>query len=201
MSKQLWLLAGGNGAGKTTFYRTRLKTLGVPFVNADEIAKELFPDASEKNSYFAAQIAEETRNKLLQEGRNFCFETVFSHSSKVDFVANAKALGYQILLVFIHLESTSLNKARVSQRTEEGGHDVPDDKIEKRIPRLLKHIKTAFPLCDQVRAFDNSSATDPFIPVFTMYNGINRKVLFHLSPLPDWANNLLKGLVKLPEST
>jgi hypothetical protein len=70
----------------------------------------------------------------LQEGRNFYFETVFSHPSKIDFVAHAKALGYQIILVFIHLEPTALNKARVKQRTEEGGHTVPEDKIENRIP-------------------------------------------------------------------
>ena len=178
--------------GKSTFYRTRLKDLGIPFVNADVIAKEVFPDAAEKNSYLAAKIAEEIRNKLLQEGQNFCFETVFSHPSNIDFVANAKALGYQIILVFIHLEHTALNKARVRQRTEEGGHNVPDDKIENRIPRLLEHIKTALPLCDQVRALDNSSATNPFVPVFTLYNGLDHQIITHLSPLPEWANKLLK---------
>jgi predicted ABC-type ATPase len=192
VSKQLWLLAGGNGVGKTTFYRTRLKNFGIPFVNADVIAKEIFPDATEKNSYLAAQIAEKIRNKLLQEGQNFCFETVFSHPSKIDFVANVKALGYQVILVFIHLESISLNKARVNQRIEEGGHSVPDAKIETRIPRLLEHIKTVLPLCDQVRAFDNSSATNPFEPVFTMHNGVECKVIPHLSPLPEWAINLLQ---------
>ncbi|SMG67229.1 [weak similarity to] Zeta toxin, partial [methanotrophic bacterial endosymbiont of Bathymodiolus sp.] len=191
VSKQLWLLAGGNGAGKSTFYRTRLKKLGIPFVNADVIAKEIFPDATEKNSYLAAKITAEIRNKLLQEGRNFCFETVFSHPSKIDFVAHAKALGYQIILVFIHLEPTALNKARVKQRTEEGGHTVPEDKIENRIPRLLEYIKIVLPLCDQVRALDNSSATNPFVPVFTLYNGVDQKIMTHLSPLPEWANKLL----------
>ena len=161
-------------------------------VNADVIAKEIFADAAEKNSYLAAQIAEEIRNNLLREGRNFCFETVFSHPSKIDFAANAKALGYQIILIFIHLESVSLNKARVNQRTKEGGHDVPDDKIENRIPRLLKHIKTAIPLCNQMWAFDNSSATNPFAPIFTIYNGKNRNLISHISPLPEWAINLLK---------
>lgn len=192
MSKQLWLLAGGNGAGKSTFYRTQLQKHGIPFVNADVIAQEIFPDAVEKNSYPAAKIAAEIRNKLLQEGRNFCFETVFSHPSKIDFVANAKALGYQIILVFIHLEPVALNKARVKQRTEEGGHNVPEDKIENRIPRLLQHIKIALPLCDQVRALDNSSATYPFEPVFTLYNGVEQKIITHLSPLPEWAKKLLQ---------
>ncbi len=91
-----------------------------------------------------------------------------------------------------HLESTSLNKARVKQRIEEGGHGVPNDKIETRIPRLLENIKTVLPLCEQVRAFDNSSAINPFVPVFTMYNGVDCKLIPQLSPLPKWAINLLR---------
>ena len=119
--KQLWLLVGGNGAGKSTFYRTQLKPLGMPFVNADDIARDVFPQAPEEHSYEAAKIAENLRNSLLEQGKNFCFETVFSHPSKIDFVAKAKALGYQVVMVFVHLEQSSLNKARVHQRIENGG--------------------------------------------------------------------------------
>ena len=187
-TKQLWLLAGGNGAGKSTFYRTRLAPYGIPFVNADLIARELFPEAPEIHSYEAAQIVEEIRNNLLLEGRSFCFETVFSHPTKVDFVGKAKALGYQVILVMIHLEATSLNKARVAQRVEEGGHDVPDDKIETRIPRLLLLIKSVIPLCDHVTLLDNSRADNPFVPVVTIRNGQAEKML---DPLPDWAQQLV----------
>ena len=80
--KQLWLLVGGNGAGKSTFYRTRLASLGLPFVNADDVARQLFPDAPEARSYDAARVAEELRLQLVREGRSFCFETVFSHNRK-----------------------------------------------------------------------------------------------------------------------
>ena len=186
-TRQLWLLAGGNGAGKSTFYRTRLAPLGVPFVNADLVARELFPEAPEAHSYEAAQIVEEIRNNLLLEGRSFCFETVFSHPTKVDFVGKAKALGYQVILVMIHLESTSLNKARVAQRVEEGGHDVPDEKIETRIPRLLQLVKSVIPLCDHVTLIDNSRADNPFVPVVTIRNGQAQKLL---DPLPEWAQQL-----------
>lgn len=187
-AKQLWLLAGGNGAGKSTFYRTRLAPLGIPFVNADLVARELFPEAPELHSYEAMQIVEEIRENLLIEGRSFCFETVFSHPSKVDFVGKAKALGYEVILVMIHLESTSLNKARVAQRIEEGGHDVPDEKIETRIPRLLRLIKSVIPLCDHVTLLDNSRADNPFIQVLTIRNGQVEKIL---DPLPDWARQLV----------
>ena len=187
VSKQLWLLAGGNGAGKSTFYRTRLAPLGIPFVNADIIAKELFPDAPEEHSYDAAQIAEEMRNRLLQDGRSFCYETVFSHLSKIDFIARAKTLGYRIILVFIHLETGNLNKARIYQRVMEGGHNVPEEKVEARIARTLVNIKTAIPLCDHVRILDNSYADDPFQLVVTIRDGV---IEYHRSPLPDWAQAL-----------
>ena len=187
-TKQLWLLAGGNGAGKSTFYRTRLAPLGIPLVNADLVARELFPDAPELHSYEAMQIVGEIRENLLLDGRSFCFETVFSHPGKVDFVGKAKALGYEVILVMIHLGSTSLNKARVAQRVEEGGHDVPDEKIETRIPRLLRLIKSVIPLCDHVTLLDNSRADNPFIQVLTIRHGQVEEIL---DPLPDWARQLV----------
>ena len=187
-TRQLWLLAGGNGAGKSTFYRSRLAPLEIPFVNADLIARELFPDAPEVHSYEAAKIVEEIRDNLLLEGRIFCLETVFSHPSNVDFVGMAKAQGYQVILVVIHLESPHLNKARVAQRVEEGGHNVPDDKIETRIPRLLRLIKSVIPLCDHVTLLDNSRADNPFVPIVTIRNGQVENIL---DPLPDWAQELV----------
>ncbi|MEZ4326175.1 MAG: zeta toxin family protein [Polyangiales bacterium] len=186
--KQLWLLVGGNGAGKSTFYRTRLASLGLPFVNADDIARQLFPDAPEARSYDAARVAEELRLQLVREGRSFCFETVFSHPSKVDFVAHAKSLGYEVVLVLVHVSTVALNQARVSQRVSEGGHAVPDDKVTARIPRVLAHVRDALPLCDQVRVLDNSSLSDPFRPVLTVRAGAVER---HVDPLPAWAAALI----------
>ncbi len=188
-NKQLWLLAGGDGAGKSTFYHTRLAPLGIPFVNADQIAKELFPDAPETHSYRAARVAAEMRGTLLNQGRSFCFETVFSHVSKIDFVAQAKARGYEVVLVFIHVDSIGLNKARIAQRVEAGGHHVPDKKVTERIPRLLANIKTVFPLCDHVYALDNSKIDDPYQPVFSIRRHILER---QQSPLPDWAVELVQ---------
>lgn len=186
--KQLWVLAGGNGAGKSTFYRTRLAPMGMPFVNADIVAKLLYPHAPESHSYDAATLAGQMRSQLLREGRSFCFETVFSHPSKIDFVAQAKTLGYEIILVFIHLSDASLNQARVAQRVSEGGHYVPDEKVVNRIPRVLKLIKQTLPLCDQVYFLDNSRADDPFQQAAAIRNG-QTNVLQHA--LPDWARELL----------
>lgn len=182
------MLTVGNGAGKSTFYRTALEQSGIPFVNTDIIARELYPKAPEAHSYDAAKITEVIRRNLLHAGESFCYETVFSHPSKVDFIAEAKALGYQIILVFIHLEPVALNKARVFQRVANGGHDVPEDKIEQQIPRLLGNLKSVLPLCDQVYLLDNSSAVDPFRKRATVRNGDIQRCL---SILPQWAEAIL----------
>ena len=94
---QLWLLVGGNGAGKTTFYRESALR-GLPFVNADLIARSLSPDAPELAIYDAARAADELRRRYLAEGATFCAETVFSHPSKVDFVREAKRHGFEVNL-------------------------------------------------------------------------------------------------------
>lgn len=188
--KQLWVLAGGNGAGKSTFYRTQLAPLGLPFINADILAKEVYPQAPEKHSYDAAMLATEMRFRLLHEGRSFCFETVFSHPSKIDFVAQAKVLDYEIILVFIHLDTASLNQARVAQRVSEGGHHVPDEKVVSRIPRLLKNIKKTLALCDQVYILDNSRLDRPFHQLAIIRK--NQKIQLETS-LPGWAKYLLEN--------
>jgi len=186
--KQLWILAGSNGAGKSTFHRTQLAPLGLQFINTDALAKELYPEAPEEHSYDAAKLATEIRFRLLNEGRSFCFETVFSHPSKIDFVAKAKVLGYQIILVFIHLDTVSLNQARVAQRLSEGGYNVPDEKVASRILRLLQNIKQTLPLCDQVRILNNSRIDNPFQQVAVIRNGQLQQEI----PLPDWAKDLLE---------
>lgn len=188
--KQLWILAGGNGAGKSTFYRTQLAPLGLAFVNANILVKELYPQAPEEHSYDAAKLAAEIRFRLLNEGRSFCFETVFSHPSKIDFVAQEKTLGYEIILVFIHLDTVSLNQARVAQQLSEGGHNVPDEKVTSRIPRLLQNIKKTIPLCDQVPILNNSRIDSPFQQVALIRNG--QKIQQEI-PLPDWAKELLES--------
>ena len=186
--QQFWILVGGNGVGKSTFYNLYLKHLGLPFVNADILAGLVYPDAPEAHSYDAAKLAERMRANLLLTGASFCFETVYSHPSKIDFIAQAKALGYEVIMVMIHLQSAQLNQARVAERVSEGGHSVPDEKVSSRIPRMLKHVKTSIPLCDRVQVYDNSFEDDPFKPVFSIMNGTVER---HIDSLPDWAEELL----------
>ena len=183
-SKVLWILAGGNGSGKTTFFSIFLKPKGMAFVNADIIAKDVYPDDPESFSYNAAKLAEKLRENLLIEGRSFCFETVFSHPSKVDFIAKAKSYGYTINLILVHVDNVEINLVRVLERVQHGGHTVPEAKIRARIPRVLENVAKAIPLTDNFMAFDNSDLNKPYQPVFSIRSGVKVE---HINPLPLWA--------------
>jgi predicted ABC-type ATPase len=186
--KQLWVLAGGNGTGKSTFFDHYLSKYGIKFVNADLIARTMDKDHPERLSYQAATLATEMRENMIAQGESFCFETVFSHESKIDFIAVAKAHGYTVILVYIHLTDPSLNEARVYQRTLVGGHDVPAEKIHSRIPRTMKNIKTALPLVDEAWILDNSSGQNRFQQIAILKKGsCDKKV----NPLPAWVTDLL----------
>jgi len=186
--KQLWLLAGANGAGKSTFYNNYLASSGMSFINADLIAKQIAPDDAEARSYEAAAIAAKLRSSYLHKGLSFCFETVFSHPSKIDFVAEAKSLGYEIILVYIHLQSSELNLARIAQRVSEGGHSVPEEKVLSRIPRTMAYIHDVLPLVDVARIYDNSFRTSPFVSVAELRDGRLKMIIKHL---PEWAEQIL----------
>lgn len=186
--KQLWILTGGNGAGKSTFYNHYLAKRGIKFVNADLIAKNMDANNPEKLSYEAAIIAGEIREDMILRGESFCFETVFSHPSKIDFIAMAKAHGYSVILLYIHLESAVLNEARVYQRTLEGGHNVPSDKIYARIPRTMQNVKSSLPLVDEAWLLDNSSEKDRYKQIAIVKNN---RVIKKVAPFPNWAKEIL----------
>jgi len=191
--RQLWILAGANGAGKSTFYRLFLKSRGIKLINADIIARAINPVNQESAGYKAMVLAEKIREDLLLQGISFCFETVFSHPSKIDFIARAKSLGYHIVLVYIHLETPELNEARVHQRVAEGGHDVPAQKIRSRIPRTMKNIAAVLPLIDEARLLDNSLFDAPFRKIAVIERGA---LTDSISPLPGWARKILKDSLK-----
>jgi predicted ABC-type ATPase len=158
------VVAGPNGAGKTTFVETFLHPTGLRVINADAIALALLPDAPGEVAYEAARAAEVVRRDLMSRGISFCMETVFSdpEGAKVAFLREAQERGYVIVLVFIGLESGELAIARVIERTERGGHDVPDEKIVARFPRSFTNLTDALTFVDHAFLFDNSSIESPY---------------------------------------
>ncbi|MDX1589012.1 MAG: zeta toxin family protein [Oleiphilaceae bacterium] len=187
---QLWLLIGGNGSGKSTFHHQFLARYDLPLVNADQIARTFWPEQPEEHSYEAALLAEKERFRLVDERQSFCFETVFSHPSKLDFAARAKASGYRLVVFYFHLDTIGLNLARVAARVTQGGHGVPEDKVRGRIPRTRRLASRLCGLADELHLVDNSSAESPYQRVALWRDGHWQPLA---EPVPQWARWFLEG--------
>lgn len=187
--KALYIFVGANGAGKTSLYTSYKEHFdSLPFVNADELLKEVTGNNDPSNAKFGQDLAKAKMEECFDEGKSFVFETVFSHESKIDLVIRAKELGYMVAIYFCHVGDSALNVARVKKRTELGGHDVPEDKILKRIPRTLENVRRAFSLVDSFFVFDNSSAVGHRL---VAYKEIASSIIIN-SNAPAWAKNLTR---------
>jgi len=157
--KNLYIIAGCNGAGKTTASYTILPEIidCKEFVNADEIAKGLSPFQPETVSFEAGRIMINRINNLLNENESFAFETTLSTRSYKNKILKAKKQGYTITLLFFWLNNIELAKERVKTRVKEGGHNIPEDVIERRyIKGILNLFNIYLPIIDGILIFDNS---------------------------------------------
>lgn len=110
-----------------------------------------------KSSYIGSMLADYLRDCYVKsEERLFSFETVFSHSSKVDFLETANAAGWQVYLYFVTTLDPCINCDRVDDRVLKGGHDVPHEKIIDRYKRALDNLYPALKHCKKAYLFDNS---------------------------------------------
>ena len=144
--KKLYVIAGCNGAGKTTASYTILPEIldCKEFVNADEIAKGISPFQPEKVGIEAGRMMLKRIRNLLQEGESFAFETTLSTRSYVSFIEEAKRLGYQVTSLFFLLDSEELAISRVATRVKEGGHHIPEEVIRRRYKAGLKNFFNLF---------------------------------------------------------
>ena len=183
----LIVLAGPNGAGKSTFYDLFLEGLPVPFINADRIARTVFPGQAPAD-YEGARIADAERRRLVAEGQSFVMETVFSDRAgdKVEFLRRARGAGFFVVLVYIGLDSAKLAAARVAHRVRNGGHDVPLARIRPRFGRSLANLRRALRFVDHAVLYDNSGP--PYVRVAELARGLT---LWGAPHLPRWMKGVL----------
>ncbi|WP_026711564.1 zeta toxin family protein [Flavobacterium filum] len=157
--KKLYIIAGCNGAGKTTASFTILPEIldCKEFVNADEIAKGLSPFQPEKVSFEAGRIMLHRIDELLAENESFAFETTLATKSYQNKIIEAKEKGYRVTLLFFWLQSIELAKERVKTRVSEGGHNIEPEIIERRYTRGIKNLFDIYlSIVDGALLFDNS---------------------------------------------
>lgn len=171
--KNLYIISGCNGAGKTTSSYTILPEILEcrEFVNADEIAKGLSPFQPETVSFQAGRLMLEKIHFLLEQGRDFAFETTLATKSYKIFVEKAQAKGYRVILLYFWLNSPELAILRVKTRVAEGGHNIPKDVIRRRYENGLKNFFTIFqPIVNEWFFINNSENPFKFIAEGTKFN-------------------------------
>jgi len=158
----LYIIAGCNGAGKTTASYTVLPEIlnCREFVNADEIAKGLSPFQPETVSFHAARIMLERINQLLVQNVDFAIETTLTTLSYQKTIELAKLGNYNITLLFFWLNDVNLAIERVKSRVLDGGHNIPEEVIIRRYYRGVSNLIHIFlNLSDYWLVIDNSKRT------------------------------------------
>jgi len=155
----LYIIAGCNGAGKTTASYTILPDIldCREFVNADNIAQGISPFNVEGVAIEAGRIMLLRINELIDLQQDFAIETTLSTRSYVSLVRKAQQKGYSVTLIYIWLNSPVLAKERVAERVRNGGHHIPDDVVERRYYKGISNFfKLFMPVCDNWILADNS---------------------------------------------
>lgn len=161
--QNLYIIAGCNGAGKTTASFTILPEILAckEFVNADEIARGLSPFQPEKVAFEAGRIMLNRINDLLDRNESFAFETTLATRSYRTKIQEAQKRGYTTTLLFFWLQNVALAKERVRIRVAEGGHTIEPEVIERRYRRGIENLFEIYlPCVDGAFIFDNSGG-DP----------------------------------------
>lgn len=198
-SPVFYLLAGPNGAGKSSLYRAVVADGLIPadaeFVNADlhEAAHLQHITDPQARSVQARQWADARRAELLRSGQSFVSETVFSHESKLALIEEARHSGFVVVLLVVCLDDPQRLLARVRQRVQEGGHDVPAERILARYPRTIKNLAQAVRRADLAMLYDSGGTA--------ALDGVNRPVRVAVcrgqetrtlvTYLPEWATKVL----------
>ena len=144
MNKTLYIIAGANGSGKTTFAMNFAELQNLKFINADEIAKEYDPNDIQKYKMKAGKKFFKELYVSLDEENSFIIETTLSGKYLIKIIDKAKQRGFKVSLIYLFLETDNENIYRVKNRVLKGGHNVPTEDIIRRYYRSRKLFQNVY---------------------------------------------------------
>jgi len=157
----IYLIAGCNGAGKTTFAKEFLpkEVKCLRFLNADEIARGLSPLDPSAGAVKAARLLLREVHEAIRDGETFGLESTISGLTYIRVLRDAQRRGYAVKLFYLWLPSAEVAVRRVRERVRKGGHDVPAADVCRRFERSLRNlVREYLPLADEWRILDNSGS-------------------------------------------
>ena len=208
---QIFVLAGCNGAGKSSLGGQAFEAAGVPYFNPDLAAREATAAASaqgrsltqvEANAWAWSEGVARLR-RAIAEHRNYALETTLGGETIVGLLLEAAAAGLGVSVWFVGLESVELHVARVAHRVARGGHDIPRSDIERRYVRGRLNLIRLLAVLRQLVVYDNSAHADPAAPakvrprlVLRMAGGVIAAPA-DLSRTPEWAKPVVAAALNL----
>jgi predicted ABC-type ATPase len=204
---RIYVIAGVNGAGKSSVGGAAFRGFGADYYNPDEAARQLVAanprlDPGEANAA-AWRQGVELLKQAIAEHLDFAFETTLGGNTMPRLLAEAAAQGIAIYVWYAGLSSPELHLRRVRSRVRQGGHDIPEDAIRRRYERSRLNLIALLPLLAALRMYDNSTEADPAdgatpAPVLVLHT--ERGTILNPADLPrapDWAKPIVAAALKL----
>ena len=203
----IYVLAGVNGAGKSSIAGAAFRDRGADYYNPDEAARELKAanpalDQTQANSA-AWHRGRELLERAIAGGLNFAFETTLGASTIPRLLTDAARQGMAVHVWYAGLATPELHIARVRARVARGGHDIPEAAIRRRFEHSRLNLISMLPVLATLRVYDNSADADPAagktpapVLVLHMKRGriLNPQDLPHV---PDWAKPIAATAMKI----
>ncbi|MEK7468835.1 MAG: zeta toxin family protein [Planctomycetota bacterium] len=159
------VLAGTNGAGKSSIAGATIRSRQADYYNPDEAArahKEAHPEATAEEANAAAwEFGRRMLEEAARERKNFAFETTLGGNTIMFLLENAANSGLDVRIWYTGLASVELHLKRVRQRVRLGGHDIPEEMIRRRYENGPRNLIRLMPKLASLRVYDNSAAGDP----------------------------------------
>ena len=202
---RIYVLAGVNGAGKSSIGGAMLAEAGIEFYNPDSAAREFhlkLPGISQEEANgLAWQEGRRLLEKAIDERKDFTFETTLGGNTMASLLEKASGAGFEVRIWYVGLESADLHIARVRSRVAMGGHDIPEAKIRERYARSRMKLIELLPHLAELKVFDNTEEGDP-----QKGQAPSPKLLLHmkwgkivsssdLSLVPPWAKPILPAAI------
>ncbi|HZQ33581.1 MAG TPA: AAA family ATPase [Mycobacterium sp.] len=195
------MLAGVNGAGKSSIGGAMIRASGADYFNPDEAAAELMAANPGLDQLRANAAAWHQGKRLLEraiaEHLDFAFETTLGGATMPRLIAEAASAGFEVRVWYVGLASPEMHLARVRQRVRSGGHDIPESSIRRRWRHSRQNLVQLLPVLTELRVYDNSADADPATgkvprPVLVLHVDRGRIVgPQDLSQTPEWAKPIV----------
>lgn len=193
----LTVIAGTNGAGKSSIVGQYIRQHGGDYFNPDEWAQVLCARDPTLNQVDANSLAwragKDMLESAIEEGRDYVFETTLGGNTIPLLIGRAAAQGHRVVIWYVGLDSPETHLRRVRARVQRGGHDIPEDKVWERFERSIENLVTLIPHIHELKLFDNTAEVD-----FARGEAPDIRALLHmrdqeivscveLIKVPDWA--------------